>query len=81
MSLLVIGLSHRTAPIALLEAVAGAPAGALAHRVAASDAVGESVVLTTCNRLEVYAEAVTSTGRSRLSARRSLRPRAWTAPS
>ncbi|HEU4330830.1 MAG TPA: glutamyl-tRNA reductase [Lapillicoccus sp.] len=62
MSLLVIGLSHRTAPIALLEAVAGAPAGALAHRVAASDAVGESVVLTTCNRLEVYAEAVTFHG-------------------
>jgi glutamyl-tRNA reductase len=61
-SLLVIGLSHRTAPIALLEAVAGAPAGALAHRVAASDAVGESVVLTTCNRLEVYAEAVTFHG-------------------
>ena len=62
MSLLVIGLSHRTAPIALLEAVAGAPAGALAHRVAASDAVAESVVLTTCNRLEVYAEAVTFHG-------------------
>jgi glutamyl-tRNA reductase len=61
-SLLVIGLSHRTAPIALLEAVAGAPAGALAHRVAASDAVGESLVLTTCNRLEVYAEAVTFHG-------------------
>jgi glutamyl-tRNA reductase len=61
-SLLVIGLSHRTAPIALLEAVAGAPTGALAHRVAASDAVGESVVLTTCNRLEVYAEALTFHG-------------------
>ena len=62
MSLLVIGLSHHTAPIALLEAVAGAAAGTLAHRVAASDAVGESVVLTTCNRLEVYAEAVTFHG-------------------
>ena len=62
MSLLVIGLSHRTAPIALLEAVAGAPTGALAHRVSASDAVGESVVLSTCNRLEVYAEALTFHG-------------------
>ena len=62
MSLLVIGLSHHTAPIALLEAVAGAPAGTLAHRVAASDAVGESVVLVTCNRLEVYAEALTFHG-------------------
>ena len=62
MSLLVIGLSHHSAPIALLEAVAGAPAGTLAHRVAASDAVGESVVLVTCNRLEVYAEALTFHG-------------------
>ena len=62
MSLLVIGLSHRTAPIALLEAVAGAPTGALAHRVSASDAVGESVILSTCNRLEVYAEALTFHG-------------------
>ena len=62
MSLLVIGLSHRTAPIALLEAVAGAPSGGLAHRVSASDAVGESVVLSTCNRLEVYAEALTFHG-------------------
>ena len=62
MSLLVIGMSHRTAPIALLEAVAGAPTRALAHRVWASDAVGESVVLSTCNRLEVYAEALTFHG-------------------
>lgn len=62
MSLLVIGLSHRTAPIALLEAVAGAPIGVLAHRVSSADAVGESVVLSTCNRLEVYAEAVTFHG-------------------
>jgi glutamyl-tRNA reductase len=61
-SLLVIGLSHRTAPIDLLEAVAAAPVSTLAHRVAASDAVGEAVVLTTCNRLEVYAEAVTFHG-------------------
>jgi glutamyl-tRNA reductase len=61
-SLLVIGLSHHTAPIALLEAVAGAPAGTLAHRVSASDAVGESVILVTCNRLEVYAEALTFHG-------------------
>jgi glutamyl-tRNA reductase len=61
-SLLVIGLSHHTAPIALLEAVAGAPAGTLAHRVSASHAVGESVILVTCNRLEVYAEALTFHG-------------------
>ena len=62
MSLLVIGLSHRTAPIDLLEAVAAAPVGTLAHRIATSDAVGECMVLTTCNRLEVYAEALTFHG-------------------
>jgi glutamyl-tRNA reductase len=61
-SLLVIGLSHRTAPIALLEAVAGAPVAVLAQRVASSEAVGESVVLSTCNRVEVYAEALTFHG-------------------
>ena len=54
MSLLVIGLSHRTAPIALLEAVAGAPVGALARRVAATDAVGEAVGHTTNNPHEVF---------------------------
>ena len=62
MSLLVIGLSHRTAPIDLLEAVAGASVSTLALRVAGSEAVGEAVVLTTCNRLEVYAEALTFHG-------------------
>jgi glutamyl-tRNA reductase len=61
-SLLVIGLSHRTAPIALLEAVAEAPVGTLAQRVGSSDAVAESVVLSTCNRVEVYAEALTFHG-------------------
>ncbi|MEO8827256.1 glutamyl-tRNA reductase [Lapillicoccus sp.] len=62
MSLLVIGLSYRTAPIGLLEALAAAPADVLAQRVASSGAVEESVVLSTCNRLEVYAEAVTFHG-------------------
>lgn len=62
MSLLVIGLSYRTAPISLLEALAAAPADVLAQRVASSGAVEESVVLSTCNRLEVYAEAVTFHG-------------------
>ncbi len=62
MTLLVIGLSYRTAPISLLEALATAPADVLAQRVASSGAVEESVVLSTCNRLEVYAEAVTFHG-------------------
>ncbi len=62
MSVLVIGLSHHTAPIALLEAVAGASSADLAARVLAGDAVSEAVVVVTCNRLEVYAEALTFHG-------------------
>lgn len=62
MSVLVIGLSHHTAPITLLEAVAGASSVDLAARVRACDAITEAVVVTTCNRLEVYAEALTFHG-------------------
>jgi len=58
MSLLVVGLSHRSAPVPLLERVAlsGDPLTKLVHDVAASGPVGETVVLSTCNRVEVYAE-------------------------
>lgn len=62
MSVLVIGLSHHTAPMSLLEAVARASSADLAARVRASDAVAETVVVATCNRLEVYADAVTFHG-------------------
>ncbi|MDQ6716216.1 MAG: glutamyl-tRNA reductase, partial [Actinomycetota bacterium] len=62
MSVLVIGLSHHTAPMALLEAAAAPSSTELAARVRTSDAVSEVVVLATCNRLEVYAEAVTFHG-------------------
>lgn len=58
MTVLVVGVSHRSAPVSLLErvtrglhdtgeAVAGLTAGA----------VSEAVVLSTCNRVEVYADA------------------------
>ena len=58
MSVLVVGLSHRTAPVALLEraAVARDDAAALAHELRASENVDEVVVLSTCNRVELYAE-------------------------
>ena len=58
MSLLVVGLSYRTAPLALLERAA-LPADAcrlLETRLCRSDHVAEAVVLSTCNRLEVYVE-------------------------
>ncbi len=58
MSLLVLGLSHRSAPIALLERAALPP-----ERVAKliGDAIGsehvlEAIAVATCNRLEVYAD-------------------------
>jgi glutamyl-tRNA reductase len=61
-SVLVIGLSHHTAPISLLEAVAGASSADLASRVRTCAAVSETVVVATCNRLEVYADALTFHG-------------------
>jgi glutamyl-tRNA reductase len=58
MSLLVIGLSHHTAPLSVLEALAAHPdrSGAIATAALASSTATEVVVLSTCNRLEVYAE-------------------------
>ena len=58
MTLLVVGVSHRTAPVALLDRVALVEGGAelLAEDVLASPHVAETLVLSTCNRVEVYAE-------------------------
>ncbi|TQM64371.1 glutamyl-tRNA reductase [Humibacillus xanthopallidus] len=58
MSLLVIGLSHHTAPLAVLEALSEHPdrSGAIATAALSSATATEVVVLSTCNRLEVYAE-------------------------
>lgn len=58
MSVLVVGLSHRSAPVALLEQTAltdDAQAKLVADAVAAEH-VDEAIVLATCNRLEVYAD-------------------------
>jgi len=54
---LVVGLSYRTTPMALLERAAldAAAARDLAGRLCAADHVAEALVLSTCNRLEVYA--------------------------
>jgi glutamyl-tRNA reductase len=61
---LVVGLSHHSAPLELIERAA-MDAGAsrdLARRVHGGDHVEETVVLATCNRLEVYAEVSTFHG-------------------
>ena len=59
MSILVVGINHRTAPLALLERAALDAAGVAktVSGIAGRDSVREAVVLSTCNRTEVYAVA------------------------
>jgi glutamyl-tRNA reductase len=58
-SLVAFGLSHRTAPLATLERVSVAKdrLAKLLHRLCSDDAVAGAVVLSTCNRTEVYLDA------------------------
>ena len=58
MSVLVVGMSHRSAPVTVLEraAVAGDELGKLIHDVYQADDVAGTFVVSTCNRVEVYAE-------------------------
>jgi glutamyl-tRNA reductase len=57
-SLLAIGVSHRSAPLTVLERVALSSGAArdLAARALSGEHVDEAVVLATCNRVEVYAD-------------------------
>lgn len=57
MSLVVVGLNHSTAPVELLERVAVPRAGLpkALHALAGSETMAEVVVLSTCNRTEIYA--------------------------
>ena len=57
MSVLVVGVSHRTAPVPLLEKVTIGlhDSGAVAQRLT-DGSVAEAVVLATCNRVEIYAD-------------------------
>lgn len=58
MSVLVVGLSHRTAPVSLLEqaALTGEAVPKLLADLVAGEHAVESLVLSTCNRVEVYAD-------------------------
>jgi glutamyl-tRNA reductase len=58
MSVLVVGLSHKSAPLAVLEraAVTGDALTKLMHDVAGAEDVAGAMVVSTCNRVEVYAE-------------------------
>src|SRR5882757_5514418 len=57
MSVLVVGLSHRSAPVEVLEraSVSSQDVPKLLDELTRSGRVGEAVVLSTCNRVEVYA--------------------------
>lgn len=58
MSLLAVGISHRTAPVALLEQFAMNDDDRVKalHELVEGDHVAEALVLATCNRVEVFAE-------------------------
>jgi glutamyl-tRNA reductase len=64
MSLLVVGLSHRSAPVNVLERVAASCADAdkVLHQLLEGEHVAEALLLRTCNRVEVYAVVTTFHG-------------------
>ncbi|MGH9235337.1 MAG: glutamyl-tRNA reductase [Acidimicrobiales bacterium] len=59
MSVVVIGLNHRTAPLDLLErmAIGDGQLGKALHDLTTREHISEALVLSTCNRTEVYAVA------------------------
>ncbi|MBB5806341.1 glutamyl-tRNA reductase [Saccharothrix ecbatanensis] len=64
MSILVVGLSHRTTPVPVLErvAVADADRRKVLDQLLAAPSVSEAMLLSTCNRVEVYAVVETFHG-------------------
>ena len=58
MSVLVVGLSHKSAPVATLEraAVSGDTLVKLLADLARAEPLAESFVISSCNRVEVYAD-------------------------
>ena len=58
MSVLVVGLSHASAPVATLEraVITGDAVGKLLQDVRSADTIAGGMVLSTCNRIEFYAE-------------------------
>lgn len=60
MSLLLVGVSHRTAPVALLDQIAAQTdsIASLRNDIATSPYVAEVMVVSTCNRIEVTTDVV-----------------------
>ncbi|HEY2669546.1 MAG TPA: glutamyl-tRNA reductase [Rugosimonospora sp.] len=59
MNLIVVGVSYRTAPVPVLERLVASPAEvpSLLAQLLAQPYIGEALMLSTCNRVEVYAGA------------------------
>ena len=57
MSLIVVGVNHRTVPLALLERMTVSPShlAKSLHDLFGREHIGEVVLLSTCNRTEIYA--------------------------
>ncbi|WP_020677228.1 glutamyl-tRNA reductase [Geopsychrobacter electrodiphilus] len=57
MNILVMGLSHKTAPVEIREKVAFAPNGMAEplRQMLALDSINEAIIVSTCNRVELYA--------------------------
>ncbi len=59
MSLLALGVSHRTAPVPMLERLALAVDAQtkLLHELTENASIDEAMVVSTCNRVEIYVDA------------------------
>ena len=55
MRLLLLGMSHHTAPLAVRERLAVEDPAPLLRKLVASDEIDEAVLFSTCNRIEVVA--------------------------
>ena len=64
MTLLVVGLSHASAPVTTLEraVVSGDAQAKLLHDVYSSPGINGALVLSTCNRVEIYADVLSFHG-------------------
>jgi glutamyl-tRNA reductase len=64
MSLVIVGLSHRSAPVGVLERVATSVAdpGKVLAQLLEREHVAEALLLSTCNRVEIYAVVTTFHG-------------------
>jgi len=58
MSLLALGINHKTAPVSIREKLSFAPetVPVALKNITAQDVVNEAVILSTCNRTEIYCQ-------------------------